>query len=449
MKKEIVWQERFNIGVDSLDKAHRKLFSIMGKMVALSEDRAKQKHACMETIKYFKSYAIKHFKDEENYMESIDYSGYAMHKRLHDNFRMKTLPLLEQELAETDFSPKSIRHFLGVCIGWLSGHILTEDRAITGKAISKWQNIRSEDELSALEQTIIQILREVFRLESQVISENYGGEDFGKSIYHRLDYRSRTGEKYQVLLVYEEPLLIGTVGQMLGIKFKKVDKVVVDAARFQSQQLLERLREYFPSVDLCELEKDGLLTEEQFGKTIQRDVPPYSLLFDTGMGYLAFCVRGNISHHVADTSEALNGSPQLMNEFKLQAEKNANMKKVLVVDDSMVVRQSIKELLKEDYHVILADSGFAAIKSITLGKPDLILLDYEMPICDGRQILEMIRSNKEIADIPVIFLTGRGDMESVKKVMSLKPAGYMLKTMKPDDIKKNIDLFFEKRKEKK
>lgn len=446
MKKEIVWQERFNIGVDSIDKAHQKLFSIMGKMIALNEDEAKQKHACMETIKYFKSYAIKHFKDEEDYMQSIQYSGYEMHKRLHDNFRDKTLPVLERELVETDYSPKAICHFLGVCMGWLSGHIMAEDRAITGKIISKWKDIRSEDELNALEQIVIQIMREVFRLESQVISENYGGEDFGKSIYYRLDYRSKAGEKYQVFFVYEEQLLIGTVGQMLGIKFKKVDKVVVDAARFQTQQLLERLREYFPTVDLCELEKDSLLTEEQFTKTIEKDFPPYSLLFDTGLGYFAFCVRGNELYKGKDAAELPVGSTKLVDEFKYQMKKNANMKKVLVVDDALVVRQSIKELLKEDYHVILADSGIAAIKCITLGRPDLILLDYEMPICDGRQILEMIRSNKEIADIPVIFLTGRGDVESVKKVMSLKPAGYMLKTMKPDDIKKNIDLFFEKRK---
>ena len=58
----------------------------------------------------------------------------------------------------------------------------------------------------------------------------------------------------------------------------------------------------------------------------------------------------------------------------------------------------------------------------------------------------MIRAEKSWADIPVIFLTGRGDAESVKNVMSLKPAGYMLKTMKPDEIKKVIDGFFEARK---
>ena len=56
----------------------------------------------------------------------------------------------------------------------------------------------------------------------------------------------------------------------------------------------------------------------------------------------------------------------------------------------------------------------------------------------------MIRSDKEIAHIPVIFLTGKGDRESIRKVMALKPEGYFLKTMPDADLKKNIDDFFAK-----
>ena len=121
-------------------------------------------------------------------------------------------------------------------------------------------------------------------------------------------------------------------------------------------------------------------------------------------------------------------------------------KKVLVVDDSGLMRQAIKQLLEKDYEVGLAQSGMAAIRSITLNRPDLVLLDYEMPVCDGRQVLDMIRAEEETADIPVIFLTGRGDKESIQKIVPLKPAGYLLKTMKPEEIKKSVDNFFEKQK---
>lgn len=127
---------------------------------------------------------------------------------------------------------------------------------------------------------------------------------------------------------------------------------------------------------------------------------------------------------------------------KYLMEKEANAKpKILIVDDSITIRQGIKRLLTNDYDITEVSSGVAAIRSITLDRPDLVLLDYEMPVCDGSHVLEMLRSEKEFADIPVIFLTTRDDQESVKKVLSLKADGYLLKYLKPTDIKQRIDEF--------
>ena len=68
-----------------------------------------------------------------------------------------------------------------------------------------------------------------------------------------------------------------------------------------------------------------------------------------------------------------------------------------------------------------------------------------MPFCDGRHVLEMLRSEKEFSDIPVIFLTSRDDQESVKNVLSLNADGYLLKYLKPADIKKRIDGYFSRK----
>ena len=107
----------------------------------------------------------------------------------------------------------------------------------------------------------------------------------------------------------------------------------------------------------------------------------------------------------------------------------------------------MKDLLGRDYAVTLAKSGISAIRIMSAEKPDLILLDYEMPICNGCQMLEMIRSEDDLADIPVFFLTGNVARETVQKVISLKPAGYLVKSLKPAEIKKSIDDYMKKRAE--
>lgn len=98
MAKEIEWNKDFNIGIDSIDNAHRKLFSIVRKLIYLNKNEKNGRWACAEGIKYFRSYVIEHFTDEESYMRSINYKEYNLHKRLHDDMRYKTLPALEKDL---------------------------------------------------------------------------------------------------------------------------------------------------------------------------------------------------------------------------------------------------------------------------------------------------------------------------------------------------------------
>lgn len=444
MGSQLEWQERYNTGVDLIDDAHKKLFNIMGKLLSNSKKKDKVQWVCQEGIKFFKNYTVKHFEEEEEYMKSIGYNGYDIHKRLHDNFRDKTLPTLEKELEQSQYSENAVSHFLSVCTGWLLSHTLTEDHAIVGKAASRWENLLPEEEHTAMGQALIQILYDVFRLDSKVISENYRGERFAKGIYYSLRYHTAHGDKWEILLVFEEQLLINTVGEMMGFRFDRINSTIINAARYMSQQFLENVREHFPSVDLCELKAENLLTYAQFRKEFDRQPPRCSLLFDTGEGYFAFCaVAPNTFSNNLGTSLKEETAMDNIREYLIN-NKTSKKKKILVVDDSSMMRQTMINLLGNDYQIEPADSGLTAIRCITLNRPDLVLLDYEMPICDGRQVLEMIRSEKDFANIPVIFLTGRGDAESVKKVMALKPTGYLLKTLPPAEIKKEIDIFFDK-----
>ncbi len=443
--EHIKWVDAYNIGIESIDKEHKQLFSTMNKLLEISENEDKSEWVCRQGVKYLKNHALEHFEHEEEYMLSINYSEYEIHKRLHDDFRYKTLPALDAELENSRFSTEAIRHFLGVCIGWVVSHTQTEDQAISGKTVSKWTNLPHESEKEAIENTILELIRDMFHLKGKLISEQYAGEDFGKIICCRFMYIGRQKEEWEITLVYEERLLLKVIGDIMNTDYIKVDEMAIHVMRYISRQFLEQIRERFPAVDLFEIEKESLLTHEQLLNSFKRGQPPFSLLFDTSMGYFAFC---------ADSSDTVHGKvvSSINHSNALNAVKNyittntpGHKPKVLVVDDSEFMRKKMIQLLSKDYEMIEADSSISAIKNLAVNRPDLVLLDYEMPVCDGRQALEMMRSDCDIADIPVMFLTGKGDRESVSKVMKLKPEGYLLKSMPDADIKKNIDLFFSKR----
>ena len=107
---------------------------------------------------------------------------------------------------------------------------------------------------------------------------------------------------------------------------------------------------------------------------------------------------------------------------------------VLVVDDSPMMLRSMKQMLEERYQVTLATSGQQALTMIDKRQPDLVVLDYEMPDCDGKETLELIRSKEATKDIPVVFLTGHGDAEHIRSVLDLNPSAYFLKPPKADKI---------------
>lgn len=116
-----------------------------------------------------------------------------------------------------------------------------------------------------------------------------------------------------------------------------------------------------------------------------------------------------------------------MIEGVIEDEGDGSMKRVLIVDDDPSYAKIVRGWIGDVYQTNIVTAGMHAITFLTNHKVDLILLDYEMPVVDGPQVFEMIKSEKEMADIPIVFLTGNGNRESVQRVMKLGPAGYVLK----------------------
>lgn len=114
--------------------------------------------------------------------------------------------------------------------------------------------------------------------------------------------------------------------------------------------------------------------------------------------------------------------------------------KILLVEDSKVVQQMYRNKLTiEQFSVITADNGMDAIKALSQEKPDIILLDLMMPIMDGFKVLQIIKSDPKLKNIPVLVFSAKGQPEEVEKALNLGAEGYIIKaTTKPNEVIEKI-----------
>ncbi len=123
-----------------------------------------------------------------------------------------------------------------------------------------------------------------------------------------------------------------------------------------------------------------------------------------------------------------------MDKYFHREKSTSKKKRVLICDDDPTYGKLVHGWLNNDYDVYVVTTGMQAITFLTKNKVDLVLMDYEMPITNGAQIFGMLRSEKETASIPVMFLTGVGDAKKVTGILNLRPEGYILKSARAEEI---------------
>jgi two-component system cell cycle response regulator len=110
-------------------------------------------------------------------------------------------------------------------------------------------------------------------------------------------------------------------------------------------------------------------------------------------------------------------------------------KLVLVAEDSLVVRTLLcRQLEAYGYKVVQAVDGEDALLKVREHRPDVILLDVEMPKLDGYGVLTQLRSSTDLADIPVVFLTARTETEDVVEGLRLGAHDYLRKPFEPAEL---------------
>ncbi len=106
---------------------------------------------------------------------------------------------------------------------------------------------------------------------------------------------------------------------------------------------------------------------------------------------------------------------------------------ILVVDDNPGDIDILLELL-QGYDVRTATDGATALESVVMEKPDLILLDINMPDMDGFEVCRQLKANEDTQDIPILFLSSRNDVDNIVKGFKLGGADYVTKPYLPQEM---------------
>jgi two-component system chemotaxis response regulator CheY len=120
--------------------------------------------------------------------------------------------------------------------------------------------------------------------------------------------------------------------------------------------------------------------------------------------------------------------------------------KALIVDDSLESRMLLGKILTKAFgsQIIEATQGKDALRKLSIEKPDVVFLDYEMPVMNGKETLKSIRAISEYQDLPVVMVTSHSEIDLVRELLSYKVSAYLVKPLSTDYVVKRISIIFPK-----
>jgi len=185
----------------------------------------------------------------------------------------------------------------------------------------------------------------------------------------------------------------------------------------------------------------GVVVDEVLGEQecIVKPLPPY--LQRPGIAGTTVDGKGHIllmidllmlirsASHYVSSYQARNGSwPR------------SDRARILVTDDSVALRHSlVKTLQQASYSVFEAYDGVDALEKLQRYKPDVCLLDIEMPNLNGYGVLQMMSTNPSLSSVKVIMLTSRGAVKHMQRALDLGAHAYLTKSCTQDDLVQTIE----------
>ncbi len=147
----------------------------------------------------------------------------------------------------------------------------------------------------------------------------------------------------------------------------------------------------------------------------------------------------DISNYI-ENEDKIKNKTDIWDDAELYNEADADKRKhILLVDNDDEIYNDMKSIIGDRYRVSAAGTELQAMRMLEKDRPDMMFLSYEMPLCEGRIMLEMIRNDEELRKLPVVFLTKIAEKRNIASIIRLKPAGCILKPLDKEIVTRIIE----------
>lgn len=285
----IGWNEHFIMGIPALDEEHRQIFRLAGRILEIVHTPGGEEAARMSALRQGMNDLItcfsRHAAREEAYMREIRCEGYALHKRLHDDFRSAQMIRYRQIVARDTCSEEAVRAFIGAEIGWLVEHMATADLAIIGKRGLSRPAARGLD-LAVVEREINRLFRTALNMEVNAVAADtcYGGESPEEMICQKIVYR--WGWRKSAVVCGVEPSFVRHMARLLyGNTLEKERDLILSTVEMFSARLWITLNRHLTGledeIDVCE---NQFLPQDALPGELRGLEPAVSVLFTSDQG---------------------------------------------------------------------------------------------------------------------------------------------------------------------
>lgn len=221
----MMWKDSYQIGVPRIDEQHKELFRMTEELVGAAQNGITAE-ACRKVIGFLKEYVVFHFRDEEEYQASIQYSGIEAHKAEHRQFT-KTVLDYEKRLEENGFEEKTLKDLAGTVTAWLIYHVVDTDQKIVSGDAPR-EDMHFDRYLDLLANSVLEVM------------ESMAGLDRGSARLHAADTILPEGDTFvriglvgdwkgEVCLGFSKELALNLLQAMTGMELTESDELVQSA----------------------------------------------------------------------------------------------------------------------------------------------------------------------------------------------------------------------------